>query len=354
MKSVLTLGSATQDIFIYSKETESFKALKGKDERCFMLIEEGAKIEVNSLHYASGGGATNSAVSFKRLGFNVASFFQCGDDEAGRFIIDDLAKSDIDSSTATITKSHRTGTSFIFPSVTNNRAIFAYRGANAELQEQQIPFARFSQFDLIYITSLSGASSDLLPSITRHAKQQGLFVATNPGTSQLTSNPQAMLQALPYIDVFILNSKEAKTFFGHRPSGKKSSHTRNAQQLAATITQPFPLLDYFTAILSQGPSLVVVTDGAHGVYVADKEYIYFHPSLPVSIINTVGAGDAFGSSFVATIVNAQSIEEAIVRGIINSACVIGHQDAKQGLMPYALLEKQARLLGTESVIKIRR
>ena len=44
----MTLGGATKDIFIHCKESASLKAHKD-DNHCFMLIEEGVKIEVNSL-----------------------------------------------------------------------------------------------------------------------------------------------------------------------------------------------------------------------------------------------------------------------------------------------------------------
>ncbi len=37
-----------------------------------MLLEEGAKIEVNEQNSFSGGGATNAAVSFKQQGLDVS------------------------------------------------------------------------------------------------------------------------------------------------------------------------------------------------------------------------------------------------------------------------------------------
>jgi sugar/nucleoside kinase (ribokinase family) len=337
MKRVLTFGGATKDIFIYCAPTLSMKAHRQND-RCFMLIEEGAKIEVERLSYASGGGATNSAASFKKLGFETTSFFQVGDDEAGSFVIKEVQALGIDTSFAAISKTHPTATSFIFPAITNNRAIFAYRGANAALEEKLVPFTLLSQCDILYITSLSGTSSYLLPSLTNKAQQHNLLVVTNPGTSQLTSNTKDLFKALPFINVFILNYREAQTFFT----------TINPKKRIKVALLPF-LRDYFTYILDQGPSIVVVTKGDEGVYVATKETIYFHQSLPVAVTNTVGAGDAFGSSFTACLVRNNNIGEAILWGIINSASVIGHENAKTGLLSLNQLEERAKILGTHLI-----
>ena len=346
----MTLGGATKDIFIHCKESASLKAHKD-DNHCFMLIEEGVKIEVNSLHYASGGGATNSAASFKHLGFDVSTFFQIGDDEAGEFVMNDLVARSIDVSMVVKTSLHKTGISFIFPSITNNRSIFAYRGANAVLAEENVPFDYFHYYHALYITSLSGESSKLLPMITKRAKQQGLFVATNPGTSQLTSNPKAIVESLAFIDVFTLNLNEAQTFFSTLSqqgiSKKNGSMLKNMQ----AINHNFPLLDYLVTILHNGPSIAVVTNGAEGVYIATQDSLYFHKSLSIETVNTVGAGDAFGSSFVAALLQEKSIEQAIVQGIVNSASVICHEDAKQGLLSDIQLEKQLQQLGTHGVQK---
>ena len=42
------------------------------------------------LHYYSGGGATNAAVTFTRQGLDVYLFCKIGDDSAGKMVIEDL------------------------------------------------------------------------------------------------------------------------------------------------------------------------------------------------------------------------------------------------------------------------
>ena len=94
----------------------------------------------------------------------------------------------------------------------------------------------------------------------------------------------------------------------------------------------FNLLHFFKEVHARGPKTIVVTNGAEGVYVSSENTIYFHPSIPIKIVNTLGAGDAFGSTFVAGLALYKSVEMAIRCGIVNSLSVITHKDAKSGLL----------------------
>src|SRR5581483_11962742 len=98
MKKILTIGSATQDIFIHYEDAATLHLHSNKSKKSYILLEQGTKIDVNELEYATGGGATNSAVSFQRLGHNVTSFFKIGTDQAGIYIKEQLSKEQINMS----------------------------------------------------------------------------------------------------------------------------------------------------------------------------------------------------------------------------------------------------------------
>jgi sugar/nucleoside kinase (ribokinase family) len=319
MKKVLTIGGATHDIFILyeSLEVATFSHNEVRDQR-FLLLQEGKKIEVKSIKYASGGGATNSAVSFKRLGFDVSSLFKLGIDHPAEIIRAALTKEGINLSFVAKGSKGSTGTSFILPTPSGDRTILAFRGINAYMQQEDIPFASLNTFDQLYITSLSGRSSELLLPIVKKAKEFDVPVAINPGGSQLAAGAHTLRDALQFIDLLILNAEEAEMFFSHI----KSDHRDR-----------FSLDTFFKTVMQQGPSIVVVTDGARGVYVAHKNIVFFYPAIQeVKIVNTIGAGDAFGSCFVASLLQGFSIQEAIMCGNINAASVISYLDAKEGLL----------------------
>lgn len=341
MVKVFTIGSATQDIII--EYQEGMQISFNKTGTPYIAWPEGSKIEAQKLHYASGGGATNSAASFAQLKCTTSCFFKVGDDAAGKAIREDIAQRGINIHHA-VSKEEETGTSFIFPSSKKDRIVFSHRGANQTITKTDIPEKLFGEYDCLYITSLTNKAADILPHITYQAQKRidktGIKVAVNPGKSQLMQNISPLKAALAYIDVLILNTEEMKRFM----HSLKSRHFKSTgigivpngpllmQSILSFSDITFTLQEYFKEIFSYNVKRIVVTDGKNGVYVATKDTIYFHPALQIELVNSLGAGDAFGSCFVASLLLGKKIEDAIRYGILNASSVIMHHDAKSGLL----------------------
>lgn len=309
------MGGATQDIFILYEQAESAQI---HDKR-YIIFEEGKKLEVNNLHYATGGGALNAAATFHKLGFLVYPLCKIGNDAAGAFIKNAIHTKGISTVGIVTDDAQQTGTSFVLPSPSGDRAILAYRGANAELREHEIPATLLHDAEYMYIASLAKKSSHLLSTLCKQAHHNRTFVAANPGLHQLTSSDTIM--ALKHIDLLTLNMFEAKTFL-------------------ATFNKSWDLQEYFKTIHAQGPRIVVVTDGAKGVYVSTPEKEYFAPSIPTKVINTVGAGDAFAACFIGMLAHGHDISIALHAGVINSSSVLQHADAQQGILDYTQIMKR--------------
>jgi ribokinase len=111
----------------------------------------------------------------------------------------------------------------------------------------------------------------------------------------------------------------------------------------------FCMRRFFKEILKMGPKIVVVTNGCNGVYAATGNEVVFHPSMKIKVIDSVGAGDAFGSCFVAHMMLGYNVDEALRLGIVNSASVLKHVGAKKGLMSKDQLDKEAKKLGSDLV-----
>jgi sugar/nucleoside kinase (ribokinase family) len=345
--NIVTLGSALCDIFIHYTNKETITLANDQKNTQFIALEEGKKTELSTLTYAIGGGAVNAAISFERLGFNPAIYAKIGDDADGKFILNRLTHTTVNTDLITISKKTPTGKSFIIPCPSGDRSVLVYRGANVTIEQKDIPMRAITQADAVYITSLSGKTAQLLPYIVSSARKAGIFIAVNPGTSQLQAGALALKQALPFIDVLILNAFEAQLLmsaFAQDAQSSQKSPTRSRQK-AASSQKPsllahaiayyepcFTLVNFFHSALRHGPRIVAVTNGAEGVYVAHKEGILFHPSLPANIVNTLGAGDAFGSCFSASILQGYPLEESLRYGMLNSTSVISYLDAQTGLL----------------------
>jgi|AntAceMinimDraft_17_1070374.scaffolds.fasta_scaffold05399_6 sugar/nucleoside kinase (ribokinase family) len=367
MKKIFTIGGATQDIFIHYQNPESLVLKNKRETKSYLLLEKGAKIEVDTLSYSTGGGATNAAFSFKKLGFDVIPIIKTGAGKAGQYIQDQLKDIGIDTSHIVKDKTTGTGLSYIIPSFEGDRTIFAYRGANKKLTKKNVPLNEIKRGNCLYITSLSGESSKILLPITNHAKKNNVPVAVNPGASQLSGGSKELEKSLKNIDIFILNSQEAKIFL--QSISKQLSPKELEKDIQSCVSFEklpdlikslvyienvcFNLKDFCKEMTSRGPSTIVVTNGEEGVYVAHKKTLYFYPSLPTKVVDTVGAGDAFGSCFSASIFTGTKIEKALVNGIINASSVISYEDAKTGLLSWKEIEIRSKKINKSLMKKFK-
>jgi sugar/nucleoside kinase (ribokinase family) len=220
----------------------------------------------------------------------------------------------------------------VVPSLSGDRTLFAYRGANATVLSEELPLKAIEDSDFIYVTSLSKASSIHLPQLVQAASKFKVPVAVNPGISQLKLGSGFLRESLSGIEILITNYEEAQQLMTSLSAQKEISDDKNLEMTGSLMQEAFSLKSYFERILSLGPKIVIVTNGREGVYVATESGVYFHPVHPVPVVNTLGAGDAFGSSFSGFYYQGFGVEKAILAGIINSASVVGFSDAKTGLL----------------------
>ena len=411
--NILTIGGATQDVCVYYQHQEIayFDTPSGKQR--FLLLLEGAKIELERVAYLSGGGAHNAAVSYARQGFNTRIVCCVGSDCQGDFIVDNLAKNSV-STDFVVRTSLTTGFSFVITLTTGDRTVLVNRGANLALASEHVPDAALDGIDQLYITSLTGSTSALLPAFALRAQQRGIPVAVNPGSSQLRADGYYLQQSLSSIDTLILNSYEATLFMGSLQQAQSADHqsmqgsnetnlgtdlpelaqkqvnlvaitpeqttvhatrvktvsvesnfgagcpesqandqARGSEQLQRQ-SQKFPFLLsqesnldlrlFCSSVHSHGTKIVVVTNGAEGVYVSTDECLYFYPSQPIKVVSTLGAGDAFGSGFVGHLARDGTVQEAIRYGIANSHAVLSDYGAQTGLLSADALAQAAQAL----------
>jgi sugar/nucleoside kinase (ribokinase family) len=112
---------------------------------------------------------------------------------------------------------------------------------------------------------------------------------------------------------------------------------------AATLTQS-SRNERVTVILEKlkdlGPRLAIITHGRNGVFAADDTGgRYFLAPPPVEAVCTLGAGDAFTSTFTASIIqNGWDIPLALKRASMNAANVVQNPGAQIGLEPMERLD----------------
>jgi len=77
---------------------------------------------------------------------------------------------------------------------------------------------------------------------------------------------------------------------------------------------------------------LLVTDGLGGAYATEGADSWHCEIVDVPRINTTGAGDAFGSGFVAGLMRLNGVRTALAVGMLNAAGLVQQTGAKRGLL----------------------
>jgi len=305
---VVTIGAATRDVFVRSSHFEKVKDGDAPDgwDACFPL---GAKIPVDEIIFETGGGATNAAVTFARAGFRTACVARIGKDTGGKEVQAQLAREHVDLRGLQTDPKERTAYSIILLAGHGSRAILTARGASQNLMGSQIPWKRLDA-SWVYLTSVSG-KRELLKQIFSQAKQDRTRIAWNPGGAEIELGFKTLLPHLMQADIVSLNREEAASLADVGPRH----------------------LDLIFKRLGSLPRMAfLLTDGAHGAYVASRGVVWHAPALTGKRVNTTGAGDAFGSGFVASILKDGDVVRALKAGTVNAFGVVSHMGAKAGIL----------------------
>ncbi|MDP2789822.1 MAG: carbohydrate kinase family protein [bacterium] len=306
---VITIGSATQDVYLMSK---AFRFVRDRRSSTgsFEEFAFGSKVELDDLLQEVGGGATNAAVTFQRQGLRTACVCKVGDDPAGDDVVRTLRSYKVDPRFVIRDHNDRTAFSALFLGKGGERTALVYRGASADFTESMVPWQAL-RARWFYISSLGGNLRFLRHAIA-HAHRTGASVAVNPGKAELAKKA-AVRSVLRQADVLLLNREEAELLF--RVRGSKLPK----------------------AIAKWRKGIVVVTDGAKGSWTVTPTGAWRLRIKPVHAVDTTGAGDAFGSGFVASLAKRpHDIASALRLGAINSAGEVQHIGAKKGLVTLRL------------------
>ncbi|MBI1908407.1 carbohydrate kinase family protein, partial [Candidatus Uhrbacteria bacterium] len=307
MYDVITIGAATRDVFLVSRAfmLVPLPELGGNLGECVAL---GSKIDIDDIVLTTGGGATNAAVTFAKLGMRVATITRVGDDEPGRAVLADLETNHVDTSMVKVVKHGQTGYSTILTAQNGERTILVYRGVSADQKESDLKTKRLKT-RWLYVTSLGG-NAEMLMRLVWHAKADDLAIAFNPGAGEIKLGLRALDQVIRHLSILILNLEEAQEL--------TKLQTTNVKDLAGKLARP-------------GLTLVI-TDGPRGTH-AFLDDTYWHcGTRSIRSVSRTGAGDAFGSAFVAARMQGRDMEDALRIGTANAESVISHFGAKAGII----------------------
>lgn len=290
---IITVGSAVVDFFVGT----DIKDAKGN-----LCLPSGSKLLVKDFAMATGGGGTNTAVGFSKLGLKAGFFGKVGNDLHGKIILDELKNEGVDF--LGLVGKEQTGASVILDSAQRKRTVLTYKGASDFISSDS--FSRNLDAKWFYLSSLIGKSLKTEIEIAKIAKARGIKVAYNVSSYLTRRGVGAIRGILKNTDVLILNDEEARDLIPHG--------------------------NFFNGLLKFGPKIICVTYGEKGSECFDGARFYRAIPRRVKVVEMTGAGDAFASGFIAGIILNEDIATSMKFGSVNAASVIQGKGAKNGLL----------------------
>lgn len=249
-------------------------------------LEEG-QIELGSrFELRVAGAESNFGVALARLGLAVTWISRLGEDRFGQLVIDALAGEGLDLGYVTRDRDRPTGLYAKWRAGGRTQVIYYRAGAAASvLSSADVPDSALEGVDVVHLTGITMALGDspreLVVDLARRAREHGAIVVFDPNyRPALWRSPAEAADVhrdvLPWIDWYLCGLEEGNGLFA----------THDADEL-------------FAAQRAQGIEGSVVRVGERGALVwtpAGAREVA--PPRQETVLDEVGAGDAFAAGFV--------------------------------------------------------
>ena len=275
------------------------------------LPQPGGDDVIERIAVRPAGAAGNVSLALAALGVQHRLFGAVGDDQAGRWVADELRNAGV-AADLQVYAGRETGISIALEAPGRERAFLTAHGVLADYDESDLP-GEASLAGLVLVTgyfSLPGLRGDATRDLLRKAREQGAVTIFDTGwdPDDWTGDAvQEVLRMLPYVDVFLPNESEAVALTG------QTDPRRAAEQLGEHCA-----------------GWVVVKLGERGVVARSPEGELVAVSAPpVTAIDTTGAGDSLAAGMLAELVDDADMTTALATGVRVASTVVGRESVSR-------------------------
>lgn len=287
---IVVLGSLNMDIVI----------------RLASVPDRGETVSGQSIDHIPGGKGGNQAISCARQGAAVRMIGCLGEDDHGTALREALERDGIDTADLQVDRSVATGTALVLVEDGGQNRIVYLAGSNARLVVDEGALARTLSAAAFLIVQLETPLPTVLAAL-RAARQAGCRTILNP--SPVMALPDA---AWPLLDVVVLNEHEAQVLGG------------------GAVATPADAARAARVLQARGPGRIVITLGAAGAVVADRNGCRHHPAPAVEAVDTTAAGDTFLGALATALARGDD-DTAVADGIRAAALCITRRGAQPSI-----------------------
>jgi ribokinase len=314
---IICIGSACKDVFFPTSEGKVIDTPEDLLAQKKIAFELGAKYKIETRYEALGGCAANVASGLSKLGIKTACYSRIGDDQIADWIKKELEKNGVDANLISNEKNCPSDMSaIIIDKESADRVIFSNQKANSflEINPDEINEAQW-----YFIGDLHGDWEKDLDVIFAAAEKNDIKVAWNPRQINIHDNVKKIVEYISKTEILFLNKDESIEIISSL-SEKYSHEELNQEEFLAKKLHEL------------GAKIAVVTDGIRGAWTYDGNKFLFVPGKKVDAVDSTGAGDSFGSAYLAGYIKKKSLEECLDWGIANSSSVIQRYGSIEGLL----------------------
>ena len=252
------------------------------------LPAPGETVLGHSFQQAHGGKGANQAVAAARAGANVTFLSAVGEDDYGESCVSSFEAEGIDVSLIRKCPDSSTGIATITVDANGENCIVVASGANGQLDQGHIdgllgPSLPYEVCVCQLETPLDGVELALM-----RCAEAGITTILNPAPAvELTDD------LLTQVSCLTPNETEAEALTGQLPTDIDSA-TRAAREL-----------------LKRGINTAIITLGALGAVLADKDGCIHQSARSIGVVDTTGAGDTFTGTLAAQVAGGQALRQAL-------------------------------------------
>jgi fructoselysine 6-kinase len=222
-----------------------------------------------------GGNTCNFTVYAKRAGFEASYLGWVNSGREGKLILDALKSEGVDTSRCRVVDGMNAYCDVKL--VGADRVFLTFEGGvGKQIALNDDDLAYISQFELAHTTIYSFIEKDL-PKLSR-AAQTLSFDFSNDWTKEY------LTEMLPHVNIAFLSYSKGST--------------QEVEDLLRWVSQ-------------QGVRVAVVTQGIKGATAFDGRQMYQQPIVPVKVVDTLGAGDAFAARFSTAYLSGDGVVTAM-------------------------------------------
>ena len=308
----IAIGDMVTDAFIRLKDAQVHCSID--KEKCEICLRFADKVPFEDVYVIPAvGNSANAAVSAARLGLESALVSNIGDDYFGTECLNTLKTEKVATDFVRAHEGRKTNYHYVLWFDSDRTILIKHEEYPYQLPDFNTP-------KWIYLSSLGHNSLSLHSALERYLDEhRDIKLAFQPGTYQIKFGKDELRGIYLKTDVFFCNKEEAQ-----RILEIEEHDIKKLLKLAHEL----------------GPKAVVITDGPNGAYASDGTRQWFMPTYPDvrPPLERTGAGDAFSSTFTATLALGYDIPTALRWAPINSMSVVQKIGAREGLLSREMLE----------------